>query len=307
MAAVAAAQPDELRINQLQFVGSHNSYKLWMSDEDEAALRARNPEAADSLDYGHIPLARQLTLGLRKLELDVFWDPDAGNFPVGHVQVIDMNTLCTPLRTCLEALKAWSDDNPTHVPVWVSFNAKDQPIEGLPDPAPFTAAAFAALDEVLRDVLGDRLIEPAKVKPGPGAPVWPPLAQARGSFLLILDEVGAKREVYAASWRERAMFVNVEPTHPAAAVMIVNDPVKDGARIAQLVRDGYMVRTRADADTREARANDTGRRDAAFASGAQAVSTDYYLPAWHFGNTYQVPPRLTCNPVNAPADCSVAE
>ena len=39
-----------------------------------------------------------------------------------------------------------------------------------------------------------------------------------------------------------------------------------------------LVRTRADADTREARAGDTRRRDAAFASGAHFVSTDYYLP-----------------------------
>ena len=56
------------------------------------------------------------------------------------------------------------------------------------------------------------------------------------------------------------------------------------------MRRGYVVRTRADADTREARANDPGRARAALASGAQWVSTDYPAPgiAARFGATYAV-------------------
>ena len=62
---------DPLRINELQFVGSHNSYKLAMADEHVQALSARNPDAARALAYEHITLEEQLNLGLRKLELDV--------------------------------------------------------------------------------------------------------------------------------------------------------------------------------------------------------------------------------------------
>jgi hypothetical protein len=53
--------------------------------------------------------------------------------------------------------------------------------------------------------------------------------------------------------------------------------VNDGTQetIADLVRKGYMVRTRTDADTKEARTGETTRRDAALASGAQLLSTDY--------------------------------
>ena len=67
------------------------------------------------------------------------------------------------------------------------------------------------------------------------------------------------------------------------------------------------MRTRADADTMEARSGDTARRDAALASGAQFVSTDYPVPNPGFGTGYAVaipggmPGR--CNPVNAPAGC----
>jgi hypothetical protein len=69
------------------------------------------------------------------------------------------------------------------------------------------------------------------------------------------------------------------------------------------------VRTRADADTREARTDDPSRRRQAFASGAQWVSTDYPAPgiAARFGSSYRVrlpnhrPAR--CNPVTASRRC----
>jgi hypothetical protein len=71
------------------------------------------------------------------------------------------------------------------------------------------------------------------------------------------------------------MFTTVAPDHPAAAWFKINDPVKDFTRIQGLVKEGFLVRTRADADTRQARSGDTSQRDKAFASGAQYISTDY--------------------------------
>lgn len=44
------------------------------------------------------------------------------------------------------------------------------------------------------------------------------------------------------------------------------------------MRDGFLVRTRADSPTGNARRNDTNQRDRAFESGAQFVSTDYPEP-----------------------------
>jgi Phosphoinositide phospholipase C, Ca2+-dependent len=75
------------------------------------------------------------------------------------------------------------------------------------------------------------------------------------------------------------MFVTADrPESPEAAWFKINDPVKEFDRIQRLVRDGFLVRTRADADTRQARANDCSLRDKALASGAQFVSTDYPEP-----------------------------
>lgn len=73
--------------------------------------------------------------------------------------------------------------------------------------------------------------------------------------------------------RGRVLFTNATPGALDAAFVEENDP--GDARIASLVRQGYLVRTRADVDGREAASNDTRRRDAAYASGAQIISTDY--------------------------------
>ena len=72
------------------------------------------------------------------------------------------------------------------------------------------------------------------------------------------------------------------------------------------VKAGFMVRTYADSETREARAGTTTRRDWALASGAQVISTDFLLPDGRIGR-YQV--RLAdghtaqCNVQLAPRRC----
>ena len=79
-------------------------------------------------------------------------------------------------------------------------------------------------------------------------------------------------------------------------------------RIRQMVEAGFLVRTRADIPTEEARSGDTTRRDSAFASGAHYVSTDYPEVS-PFGSGYiaRLPgaERLAarCNPVTAPVGC----
>ena len=294
-----------LNINHIQFVGSHNSYKRAMPNGFVKQLMKVNPKVMESLEYEHIPLAEQLDLGIRKLELDVFYVAREDSFLVGHVQQIDMNSNCTTLRICLNQIIAWSQKNPSHAPIWISFNTKDDYIFGLTSPETFSPTAFNLMDSIIEEMLGEKLIRPRDIVDLQ----WPLLEEARGKFILILDEGGPKRDMYYEGWQQRPMFTNAPEGHPANAIMIINDPIGQFEEIQRLVKAGYMVRTRADADTREARDNDTRRRAAAFASGAQAISTDYYMPATHFGNQYQVilPEPIQCNPVIAPQICQVSE
>jgi hypothetical protein len=319
--SVAAADGGRpLRLNEIQVLGSHNSYKLAMSAENFAALMARDPEAARSLEYTHLSLTAQLDLGIRKLELDVFYDPlgelfpgrvtSGSAFPVLHVQNLDDRSNCPDLLSCLTEIRRWSLAHSEHVPIFISFNAKDAVIDqpGFLRPLPFDEDAWLAMDAEIRAVLGTQLIEPAEVITATG-PAWPLLDEARGGYVTVLDEGGSKRTTYASRWRERAMFANLPESEGGAALLIVNDPIADFERIQRLVRQGYIVRTRADANTLEARTGDVTRRDKAFASGAQLVSTDYYLEASHFGRGYvvQLPGGMRCNPLLREASCELSE
>jgi hypothetical protein len=234
-----------------------------------------------------------------------------------HVPDIDFRSHVYTLREGLLQLREWSDAHPRHLPVAVTMNAKDEPAEvpGAVQPLPFDAAAFDAWDAEIRDSLPpDKLLTPDDVRgdlptleEAATAHAWPALGRARGRFLFVLDETGPKLETYAEghpSLKGRVMFVDAREGRPEAAFRIVNDPIRSFHYIQQLVRDGYLVRTRADAGTREARLGDYARMHAALASGAQFVSTDYYRPNPDFGTGYQVrmPGGATArwNPVLAP-------
>jgi hypothetical protein len=247
---------------------------------------------------------------------------EAPGMKVLHVQELDYDTTCQFLVECLTVVKDWSDAKPGHLPIMIMIEVKDDlipdPLDlGFVVPIEFGPAEFDDLDAEIRSVfLPEQLITPDDVRgsaPSLEQAVqtrgWPTLSKARGRVLFALDNGGSKREAYLEdhpSLMGRVLFTNSTPGQPDAAFVKVNDPLADPERIPGLVRDGYIVRTRADANTLEARDNDTERRDAALASGAQYVSTDYPEPDLAFSE-YQVtlpdgaPGR--CNPVNSPPGC----
>ena len=124
--------------------------------------------------------------------------------------------------------------------------------------------------------------------------------------MFALDNEDSLRDLYLEgheALRGRTMFVSVAPEHPAAAWMKANDPVADFDRIRSLVRAGFLVRTRADANTVQSRQDDPTQRDKALASGAQFVSTDYPEPDVRFSGYHVRLPggvALRANPVNGP-------
>jgi hypothetical protein len=337
-----------LRVNDIQVIGTHNSYKQPLPPEELAAHHARDPAGADSIDYGFPPLAEQLDQGIRQLELDVYADPEGGRylhppsalrtgfaeppwppaqreamarpgFKVMHLADIDFRSSCVTWIECLRTLQRWSVAHPHHLPILILINAKDDPLgPGSAQPLRFDEAAFDRLDAQTRQVFGkDELITPDDVQgryPTLRAALlargWPTLEQARGKFLFVLDESPEKIAAYQGHRRSlegRVMFVSVPESSPLASILVINDPVAQGARIAKAVAAGFLVRTRADADTREARRNDGSRHEAAFASGAQFVSTDYFDADPRF-STYRVrfPDENVVargNPIHAPAAC----
>jgi hypothetical protein len=349
----ASAGPDcarawmdqNLHLNDIVTVGTHNSYKEAIPDKIMALIRMGAPKAAIGLDYSHVPLTDQLNDGARAIEIDVAYDPQGGlyahpagaamtgvplpdgydtimskpGFKVLHVQDIDFRSVCATLVACLGELKAWSAAHPDHIPILVTMNAKDDeiPFPGSVTPLKFDTAAFDALDaEILSVFSRDQIVTPDQVQgtfPTLRDAIlqhgWPTLGETRGKFLFALDEDGDKIKAYQGgrkSLEGRVMFVNAPEDSPAAAYLTLNEALTDTARITRDVQVGFLVRTRADADTMEARNNDTARRDKALMSGAQFVSTDYMQPDTRFGPyEARMPPGFVaaCNPQRHPERC----
>ncbi|MEX2332729.1 MAG: phosphatidylinositol-specific phospholipase C1-like protein [Pseudohongiella sp.] len=345
----SAAEPD-LRLNHVQVLGSHNSYKRLPADRLVSLLDSYREGWADSIHYEHRPLQEQLQLlGIRQFELDVFADPDGGLFaePAGgmliddpelvtnrtvlqtpglkvlHSQDVDYRTTCLTLVACLTAIRDWSVQHPRHLPIMVMLELKDAPRQdwgplNYTTPQVFDASnIFTVDDEIWQVFARDHVITPDDVR-GSHATLnqaimtdgWPTLADSRGKILFALDNTGrhlghylSRSEILA----ERALFVSAEPGHPASAFLKMNNVIADGEAIKEYAAQGYLIRTRSDVPTQEARTGDTTRRDLALDSGAQYVSTDYAEPS-PFGSGYQVLLPDTdgvarCNPVTAPPAC----
>jgi hypothetical protein len=320
-----------LRFNEVQVLASHNSYHAGLYPQVLTFLEQRLPDVARSLEYTHRPLREQFDdLGVRAIELDVYADPQGGKFlhpavpealgvvipddpamhapgfKVLHQADVDTQSTCVSLKVCLTQVRQWSEGHPGHVPMMVQLEVKDAA----------DAAELDALDAEIRSVIPrDEMVVPDEVRgryPTLGEAVrdkgWPTLAAMRGKLVFTLDNEGL-RAIYRAgrpSLEGRVLFAPSSPGQDDAAFAKLNDPIGQASQIKAALAANMMVRTRADADTVQARTNDTTMRDAALASGAQWVSTDYEVPNPAFSPYVVAIPGGTparCNPVTAPRHC----
>jgi len=316
---------NDLPINKVQVIGSHNSYKKAIDPALFKRFQSKDSVSASKIDYEHIGLTDQLNMGLLNLEIDIYADEKGGKyahpkglqwapgqpafdpegemnkpgFKVFHIPDLDFRSNFLTLAGGLRELRAWSLAHPDHYPVFITIEPKDEPSKNkdLTVPELFTGKTFDELDKNMIDNLGqDQIITPDRVrgkyKTLESAVLhgnWPTLKEARGKFLFILDNHEKKRDLYIAghpSLKGRVIFADAEPGTPEAACMIRNDP--KNPEIPELVKKGYIIRTRSDGDTKEARLNDRSEFIAAQNSGAQIITTDYYLKSTHFKSDYVV-------------------
>ena len=220
------------QMNQIQVLGSHNSYHTGVDPALFTFLRSKYGARMDTLGVFAPSIQRQLEMGLRALEIDVVYDPKGGayahpaglqiekennlegppydpqglmlkpGFKVIHVPDIDFRSNVYTLQQELALLKAWSNAHPNHLPIPITMNAKDDGLKqpGFVEPLKCDKAAFDAWDAELLQGLGrEKLITPDDVRgayPTLEAAVlahaWPKFSQARGKILFVLDETGKK-------------------------------------------------------------------------------------------------------------------
>jgi hypothetical protein len=211
------------------------------------------------------------------------------------------------------------------LPFMVMIEAKEEAIDnpvaealGFTIPLEFGPEEVAAIDEEILSVFpADRIITPDEVRgeyPSLEEAVlggaWPNLERARGRVMFTFLNGGAARDHYIdghPSLEGRVMFTNSVVGEPEAAWFSISNALNSGEEIEELVAAGYLVRTRADEETKQARENDYTLQEAAWASGGQFVSTDYVVPNPDFGTDYfaEVPGGYVarCNPISAPEGC----
>ncbi len=322
--AVAAPPPSwsgEPRLNQIQVIGTHNSYHIVPAPAVLEVIAGASKKQAEGLDYSHRPFGEQFSdLGIRQIELDVFADPKGGLFAdpkvrkmvkdrgkepgpdpntdgrlekpglkILHVQDVDYRTHAPTFIEALKQVRAWSKTHPRHVPILIMVELKDGAMFGLPtQPVKFDRAQLDAVNaEILSVFDRSEVLTPDRVR-GPSATIpeairargWPEVDAVRGLVLFAMDNEGAIRNRYIEghpALKDRVMFVTADGTQaPEAAWFKVNDPIKDFDRIQRLVRDGFLVRTRADTDTRQSRAQ--RRRPARQGTGERRAVRQHGLP-----------------------------
>jgi hypothetical protein len=195
---VSGPTSDHARMNQIQVLGSHNSYKQAIDPSLLSLLKKNGDQRLEGLEYSHIAIEKQLDLGLRALEIDVVYDPQGGRyahprgiaavaenhlppgppydpdgvmnkpgFKVMHIPDMDFRSNVYTFQQELALLKAWSNAHPHHLPIPITMNAKDDGSKR-PDFVPllkFDRAAFNAWDaEILAGLGREKLITPDDVR-----------------------------------------------------------------------------------------------------------------------------------------------
>ena len=330
LGAVHAQNDDALKLNQIQIIGSHNSYKKLPDPRVMKFLMKQRKRLGKKLDpigidYGHLPFDSQFTnYNMRGLEIDIYNDPQGGvfykrrinafvhgipqrsgvetlrnpGFKVLHIKDVDYQTNYYTFTDALTALKKWSNAHPNHLPLFINIETKTTGpadaskllrVLGFKRTVPFDEAACDSIDAEVRSVFGNDLADiltPDRLR-GKYATLdemvkhdgWPLLDQCRGKIIFIM--LGGAKEMYInnhPSLTGRAMCAYSHPGNAECAFIMKDESVRDSSVITQLVKQNYIVRTRSDIETVESRNNDSARKVAAFKSGAQITSTDYYKP-----------------------------
>jgi hypothetical protein len=315
-------------MNQIQFVGTHNSYHAGLAPGEMAVLRKQNPQAAESLAYKHPSLEAQLDAGVRQLELDIYSDAKGGLFadplylrlsakegpvqkmPDGwasamkkpgmkvlHASDVDFRSHCPTLVACLQKIGAWSKAHPRHLPIYIQLETKtSRPRPGFVQTEEWTRAALDAVDAEIRSVFAPaEVVTPDEVRGAHDTLAeavlqdgWPTLDRARGKVVFVFDQENVTPLYLEGHPALRGRMVFTNGKPGDPDAAFVKVNNPAAPEIPDLVRKGYLVRTMADGGLQAVRSGDTRRRDAGIASGAQILSTDYPFDWKAEGSGYHV-------------------
>ncbi len=285
-----AALDSGIKFNELRYTATHNSYQTESVDELKQLYGKLNEltfglVSAKEADFVSPTLTEQLSSGIYSLELDIEVIDKKGDvsFTCMHAPQIQMTTSCYDFALAMKEIALWSDNNPNHLPITIIIEPKGffLPMENMKS---LNLDYAKVLDQTLRDTLGDKLFTPADMLRDyesfgamRKADDWCKVKDMLGKVLILMHTCDTT-EAYIkldSSLKTQAMFpmLREEDTQrDCASFILLNDPRESLDDIKNAVEeDRLIVRTRADKFTEVT----DERREKAFDSGAQIVSTDY--------------------------------
>jgi hypothetical protein len=237
-AVISDAEKRALRINEKQWIGTHNSYHIAPDRVAMAIIQLAAPGEARSIDCTQRPLEEQLEeLGMRHFELDLFLDPNGtlyrsplcyqmaktqgaevaafdpdqklhrGGIKVLHSPDFDFRTQVYTLRDALSQFVAWMKKHPDDGPIFVLLELKSQSFSPATVPLPWTAAAIEELESSILEVFNrNQVLTPDDVRGGKPTlrdavkgTGWPAIAENRGKIVFLLDNEGEQLNTYLAN------------------------------------------------------------------------------------------------------------
>jgi hypothetical protein len=189
---------------------------------------------------------------------------------------------CERLEECLRQVVVWAMQEDQHAPLFVAIGGD---FAG----ANTGVGTFEDLENTILGVLKrNNILTPADAIAFAAAPRWPLLGQIKSKIVLVLDDIGPKRDVYlSAIPREKALLFVVGDAltnmPSAARIAYVDNPIGNESRIATLVSRGFLVRTKADdlpslSTETDPSAGLKNRLVAALSSGAQLITSERPCP-----------------------------
>lgn len=278
-----------LKFNELRYTATHNSYQT----ESVDVLKQIYGKLSD-LTFGLVPentadfvsptLTDQLNNGIYSFEIDIeVFDRDGDiSFTCMHNPRFQMTTSCYDFALAMKEIAMWSDNNPGHLPITVIIEPKEffLPLE---DMKVLNLDYAKELDKTLKEALGGRLFTPADMLREyesfgemRRADDWCKVSDMLGKVLILFHECNTTEGYIELdpTLRTQAMFPMLRAKdidRDCASFLLINKPEGEYDDIKEALDSNFVVRTRVDEFTKVTEK----RREKAFESGAQIISTDY--------------------------------
>lgn len=284
-----SALDEGMRLNELRYLATHNSYKQSISKETEVFYDYALFGACNGLyDYVFDTVTEQLNNGIRSIEIDLYKHRTADRFDIKilHNCLTEATTSMADFALGLKELKMWSDYNEGHLPIIVLVEPKTS---GIGKFAAMDEEAFKYAFSLMENILGDKLYTPADAigdystfAEMRAANDYPVVRDLTGKFVFLLHE--SKKKDSFTSLDETLLSQKMFYTAGALSLSkgksgvyadnvlfaLANEP-SDSELLEYAVDNNYIVRTRIDLH----HIVSEERLTQGIESGANIMSSDY--------------------------------